>query len=488
MYFEDGDGASLLAHVFPDENWETIGGVITLSYSAFASLMLEAGMVLSPAGYSASAVFGGYMLDIAPLNKAWAEDRRLAPADFWYKQERGAFVRQLRELRAGRNARPAEYFIDLSAEDVLIQVQPLLPPPMDDDAAGTAARELREKVLKATRWTRSVFYGRGGVGSAAVAGMDGDTRTLGQLLHYTGGLFTPASREAGSAFYLTADLIFRAASPSADKSAFGPATLDDMSAAGAAAQAITVFAQAEWPAPIYLNALSPSARELDLLHRMQYAEVGGVGPTAERILTPRLMAAVAALPALGLVLRGVASPVDARAQLLLLFEAFGISEPHMLHVKSMEALNELLKGQLSLLGSAEFQSVGLSDRLVKVRALGVAHKRAGAGGSVERPESGHSDAEKKVGGAGRLSAMSMSRALILQGRADYVATKRVVLDYIRTGDALSAIEGASSHGGRRRQARWMGWHAGWFCNPPAYRQLSPLHIHASAARAPPHHL
>ena len=58
VLFEDNDQASLLMKVFPMSDWTKVGGLDSLPYSAFASLMLEAGMTLSP-GAGGGETFGG---------------------------------------------------------------------------------------------------------------------------------------------------------------------------------------------------------------------------------------------------------------------------------------------------------------------------------------------------------------------------------------------------------------------------------------------
>ena len=93
VIFEDKDGAPLLMQAFPDAGWTKIGGNDAVPYGFFASLMLEAEMFFTDAP-ATPAVFGEHMVNIAPLNSAWQEDLRMAPASQWRAGQLRNFLSQ----------------------------------------------------------------------------------------------------------------------------------------------------------------------------------------------------------------------------------------------------------------------------------------------------------------------------------------------------------------------------------------------------------
>ena len=89
-----------------------------------------------------------------------------------------------------------------------------------------------------------------------------------------------------------------AAEKARDATGVSHASLLRIGKAALAADIYATFAQSEWPAPLYPHCVSAAARQLDLAARLAYAAVGAEGVAAERILLPRLPAAVATMSAL----------------------------------------------------------------------------------------------------------------------------------------------------------------------------------------------
>jgi hypothetical protein len=356
VYFEDGDGAALLATAQPALEWKAgyapaAGGTPALQYGAVAEISLIA------ARFDGDALKTMLICEQVPLasslGRLWAEVRKGMRPEDWTPCSKGTFRARL--LRAAESQSVDRDALVLRAGDYM-QVPRLTSPPV---------------WFTTLAWCESHF--------------PAGPSTVGSFMYYAetlmGGDAVHETDSAQAAFLSQSAAVAKAAAMAAGSTANH---LDSMRPFTRAAMVVEQWSGSEWPEALERWSAAGPPRELDAMDRAAYRRSGGLGAPAQKIVLGRLSTVLLA-PSYSVLGHLVdATPRLARDAVVQALrraqQVFRVDNADTLTLGSLARLAACLGQRKNLLQSEEVQRMAPDARVEYFVGLGEAPDTIAASG------------------------------------------------------------------------------------------------------------